>query len=271
VKQQVFQIGAGAAFQPLPYLKLGASFLRYQLAEELHLSLNYLDHYGDAGLGLAGGASTFGVAGEFTVPTIPLTIGVTYKHTGDMTLTGDSHFTSVPAGYQAMLHDQRVTEKLTVPSELYIGAAYEVIPDLKIMAAYSFERWSVYTSDTFVGDDGFMAVVPRNYNNAYVIRLAGEWQKTPFLPELALRLGALRSMSSQPSETVSPSLTDGESTAFSVGAGYTVMPDLRIDLGAQFAFFDKVTASGPEAFPGSYKTTVQLISIGANYRFGRQK
>ena len=70
---------------------------------------------------------------------------------------------------------------VTVPSELYIGAAYEVMPNLKIMAAYSFEHWTVYKSDTLVGDDGFMAVVPRNYNNASVIRLAGEWQHTPFV------------------------------------------------------------------------------------------
>jgi len=81
----------------------------------------------------------------------------------------------------------------------------------------------------------------------------------------------LRSMSSQPSDTVSPSLTDGESTAVSAGAGYNFNPDLRVDLGSQFAFFDKVTASGTEAFPGSYKTTVQLVSLGVNWRFGRQR
>jgi long-chain fatty acid transport protein len=104
-----------------------------------------------------------------------------------------------------------------------------------------------------------------------VFRLGGEWTRASFLPMLALRAGVLRSMSSQPSDTVSPSLTDGESTAFSLGAGLHVGRDYRVDLGAQFAFFDKVTATGDEAFPGSYKTTVQLVSLGINYRFGRQK
>jgi long-chain fatty acid transport protein len=269
VKQQVFQFGVGGAFQPLPYLKLGASYLRYQTTEELHQSLNYLDHHGDAGIALSGGGNTFGVAAEVSVPDVPLTFGITYKHTADMTLTGDAHFVAVPPAFQTTLHDQGVHEKVTVPSELYIGAAYEVMPQLKIMAAYSFEHWTVYQSDTFIGDDGFMAVVPRRYNNSYVIRLGGEWEHTPFLPGLSLRIGVLRSMSSQPSDTVSPSLTDGESTAVSVGAGYNFNPDLRVDLGSQFAFFDKVTASGTEAFPGSYKTTVQLVSLGLNWRFGR--
>src|SRR5512140_1978929 len=62
VSQQVFAIGAGGAFQPLPFLKLGVTFLRFQAVEELHQSINYLDHYGDAGLAMSGGANSFGVA-----------------------------------------------------------------------------------------------------------------------------------------------------------------------------------------------------------------
>ena len=108
--------------------------------------------------------------------------------------------------------------------------------------------------------------VPRNYNNAYVFRVAGEWEKTPFLPALTLRAGALRSMSSQPTDTVSPSLTDGNSTALSVGAGYNFTPALRVDFGYQHALFDKVTATGVEAFPGSYNTKVELFSLGINWR-----
>jgi long-chain fatty acid transport protein len=269
VKQQVFQFGLGGAIQPVPYLKLGASLLRYQEVEELHQSLNFLDHFGDAGIALSGGATTFGVAAEFRVPNVPLTIGATYKHTADITLKGDAHFTAVPIGFQTAIHDQGITENVTVPSEFYIGAAFEVLPNLKVTGAYSFEHWTVYKSDTFIGDDGFMAVVPRDYHNAYVLRLGGEWEKLPFLPGLTARAGILRSMSPQPSETISPSLTDGNSTALSIGAGYNVMPELRIDLGYQHAIFDSVTATGPEAFPGTYKTSVDLISLGANYRFGR--
>lgn len=269
VNQQVVQFGGGVGFQPLPYLKVGASLLRYQQSEELHQSVYYLDHYGDAAIAMSGGATTFGLAGEFTVPTVPLTLAVTYKHSADMKLTGDAHFTGVPPGFQPMLHDQGVTREHTFPFELYVGAAYEVMPDLKIMGAWSFENWSTLEADTFVGDDGFSVSVPRDYNNAYVFRLGGEWKKASFLPELALRVGALRSMSPQPTETVSPSLTDGNSTAFSLGAGYSITPNFRLDFGAQFAFFDEVTATGDEAFPGTYKTTVQLFSLGVNWRFGR--
>jgi long-chain fatty acid transport protein len=266
VKQQVFGFGGGVAFQPLPFVKLGASYVRFQATEELHQSLNFLDHFADAGIALSGGANSFGLAAEIRVPTVPLAFGVTYSHSAEIPLEGDAHFTGVPPAFQTMLHDQTVTEKLVIPNVLTIGAAYEAIPGLKLMANYEFERWSIYESDVFRGEGDFMVTVPRNYNDAHVIRAAGEYARLPFMQELTLRAGVLRSISDQPSETLSPSLTDASSIAVSVGAGYNVMPNLRIDVGYQHAFFDKVTASGTEAFPGSYETNVDIVSVGVGWR-----
>lgn len=268
VEQEVFQITAGAAIQPTPYLKLGASYIHYRQVQELHQSINYLDHYGDAGLSLAGDGNTFAVAAEFKVPVpnVPLTIAVTYKHSADIKLKGDAHFEAVPAQFQALIHDQEVTEDITVPNEFYIGAAYEVIPDLKVTASYNLERWTVWKHDLFVGSDGFMVEVPRDYKNAYVLRIGGEWAKPAFLPALTLRVGAQRSMSDQPTDTVSPTLTDGNSTAFSLGGGFNILKDLRVDAGFQHIFFDKVTATGEEAFAGNYKTWVDVVSVGVNWR-----
>jgi long-chain fatty acid transport protein len=266
VKQQVFAVGAGAAIQPLPYIKIGASYLRYQVVEELHQSVNYLDHFGDAGLAMSGGANAFGVAIEARAPQVPLTLAVTYKHSADLRLEGDAHFTAVPPGLQAMLHDQGVTEDLTIPNEWFFGAAYEVMPRLRVMAAVNLEGWHVYKEDRFIGADGFTVAVPRNYEDAYVIRLGGEWEKPAFAPALTLRAGFLRSMSPQPTDTVSPSLTDGDSTAFSIGAGLAVMANLRVDIGWQHAIFDDVKATGPDAFPGTYQTNVDLVSLGFNWR-----
>ncbi len=269
VQQTVFGIGAGVAFQPLPFLKLGVNYVRFQATEELHQSLNYLDHYGDAGLAMSGGANGFGAGLEVRVPTVPLSFGVSYSHSADLALEGNAHFTKVPVPFQPMIHDQAVTENLTIPNVLFVGAAYEVIPNLKVMAAYDFERWKTYKEDEFIGADGFTVKVPRNYKNAYVIRGAAEWQRLPFLPALTVRVGMLRSVSDQPRDTVSPSLTDGSSWAPSIGAGYNILPTLRIDLGWQHAFFDKVTAeTGTAAFQGSYQTTVDLISLGVNWRIG---
>ncbi|MBS2021598.1 MAG: outer membrane protein transport protein [Deltaproteobacteria bacterium] len=268
VTQRVYLLQAGGALEPIDGVKIGATILYYRAQETLSQNLNYLDHLGLAKLGLAGGAVSFGVSGEFHIPTIPLVIGVDYRHKGDMTLTGDAHFEQVPPNLASALQDQGVTERVTAPNELFIGASYKVQPDITVMGSYSLERWIVYQSDTFVGDKGFTVSVPRNYKNAYVFRIGAEWTHTPFLPALTLRLGALRSVSPQPTDTVSPSLTDGNSTAISVGAGYDLTKNLRLDVGYQFAFFDTVTASGIEAFPGSYDTHVHIVSGGITWRSG---
>ena len=92
-----------------------------------------------------------------------------------------------------------------------------------------------------------------------------------FLPALTMRAGLLRSISDQPKGTVSPSLTDGNSWAISLGGGYNINDALRLDVGYQHALFDSVTASGMSqsgivAFGGTYDTSVDLLSIGVNWR-----
>ena len=265
VDQKVFRIGAGVGFQPIPAIKIGASFYRYQATEELHQSLNFLDHEGDGGIGLSGGANSFSVGVGFHVPQIPLVIGAHYSHSGSLGLTGNAHFTNVPPPFTPMVHDQAVTETLHIPNVFQVGASYQITPWIQAMAAFTFERWSQYTSDTFVGSDGFTVSVPRDYRNAHVYRGAVEWRLSG-LPQLTTRYGILRSISSQPTDTVSPSLTDGNSTAVSIGAGYEVTPAFRIDFGYQHAWFDTVTATGMDALPGSYSTHVDLFSLGINWR-----
>lgn len=272
VDQKVLAISAGAALQVLPFLKLGASYVRFQATEELHQSLNFLDHYGDAGLAMSGGADSFGVAAEVRVPNMPLSFGITYSHAADIGLSGHVHFTQVPAAFQTLLHDQDVTETLLIPDVVFAGAAYEVMPNFKIMAAYSFEHWSDYKEDKFVGSDGFSVSVPRNYTNSHVVRLGGEWKELPFLPQLTVRAGILRSISDQPTDTLSPSLTDASVWAPSVGAAFHVTANLSVEGAYQHAFFDTVTATGMEALPGSYKTNVDTVTLGVSWRsdVGRQ-
>jgi long-chain fatty acid transport protein len=264
VDQKVWLTELGGGVQLHPLIKLGASVLYYRVIEKL--SIGFPIFGGTGALGDAGGAFTYGVSGEFKAPRdIPLTLGIAYRHQAPMTMEGDAHFTNVPPSFAAQLQDQGATHRIVVPNDLYVGAAYDVLPNLKVMGSWNLERWRVYQSDTFVGDRGLVLTVPRNYRNAWVFRLGGEYTNPSFLPKLALRAGALRSVSKQPRDTISPTLTDANSWAVSVGAGYEFIPGLRGDIGYQFAFFDKVTAEG-FAFPGTYDTHVHLVSAGVTFR-----
>jgi long-subunit fatty acid transport protein len=267
VKTQVFGFGAGAAFQLLPYFRFGVNYVRYQATEEIHQALNYLDRIGDAGIGLSGGGNSIGVATEILPPKVPLKIGITYQHSSTIGFTGHAHFTDVPPAFQPMLHDQPISEDFLMPDLVRAGVAFEATPGLRLMASYSFEHWSQYQSDHFVGDGGFNAVVPRNYNNVHTVGVAGEWVHMPFLRQLTARAGVTRNVGSdQPTDTVGPSLTDGSRWTLSIGAGYDILPRLRVDVGFEHQLLDSVTATGMDALPGTYKTSVDFVSVGINWR-----
>jgi long-chain fatty acid transport protein len=267
VQTQVFGFGAGAAFQLLPYFRFGLNYTRFQATEELHQTLNYLDHDGDAGIGLSGGGNTIGVGAELVPPEVPLKLGVTYQHSSTIGLTGHIHFSDVPPAFQPMLHDQAISEDFLMPDVVRAGLAYEAMPGLSLMGSYSFERWSKYKSDKFVGASGFQTVVPRNYNNVHTIGVAGEWRHMPFLPRLTVRAGVTSNVGSdQPTDTLSPSLTDASRLTLSIGAGFDILPRLRVDVGFQHQILDSVTATGMDAFPGTYKTAVDFASVGLNWR-----
>lgn len=266
VEQKVYLTQVSAGIQPLPFLKLGASLLWYRITEELTQQLNFLDTIGTARLGLAGGGVTFGLSGEARVPQVPLTFGVDYRHQAPLTISGAAHIEGVPPSFASALQDQKATEAVTVPNQLFLGAAYDVKPNVKVMGTFTLERWIAYRSDTYVGEKGLVITVPRNSRNAEVYRVGAEWTQVPFLTALTLRLGGLRSIGTQPTSTVSPTLTDANSWAVSVGAGYELLAGLRVDLGYQFAFFDSITATGIEAFPGTYDTRVHLLSAGVTWR-----
>ena len=272
VNLQVFGIGAGAAFQLLPYFRFGLNYTRYQASEEIHQAINFLHDgapLGDAGLGLSGGGNSIGVAAEIVPPKLPLKIGITYQHSSTIGLTGHAHFSNVPPAFQPMLHDQPISEELLMPDVVRFGVAVEALPGLRIMGAGSLENWSDYQSDHFIGEGGFNAVVQRNYKNVYTLGVAGEWVHLPFLRQLTARVGLTANVGSdQPTDTVSPSLTDGSRWTVSIGAGYDILPQLRVDVGFQHQMFSDVTAdkTNPDVFQGTYKTAIDFVSLGINWR-----
>jgi long-subunit fatty acid transport protein len=266
VSQQVVMLRAGAAIQPLQWLKLGAGGSYYRATEELSQAMSFGGQVADAKVGAAGGAAGYALSLEAAVPGAPLKFGADYRSRGDLTLKGHAHFSNVPPPFQTQLQDQAATTKVVVPPELNLGLSWQATPHLEVLVGFTLEGWHVYKADDFVGDKGFSVHVARNYNDAYDYRLGVEYAGDPALRGWSLRAGAFRSVSEQPSDTLSPSLSDASSWNGSVGAGYQVTRALRLDASYQYSRFDAVTASGNEALAGTYKTRVNLASVGVNWR-----
>jgi opacity protein-like surface antigen len=267
VDQQVVAFRAGAAIQPLGWLKLGAGGSYYRASEKLTQAMDFAGVIGQAEVGAAGGAPAYVLSLEASAPGLPLKFGADYRSRGDITLKGKAHFSGVPPPFQTQrLVDQGATTKVVVPPELNLGLSWQATPHLEVLVGFTLEGWHVYKSDAFVGDKGFSVTVARSYNDAYDYRLGVEYAGDPALRGWSLRAGLLRSVSDQPTDTISPSLSDASSWNGSVGVGYNVTRALRADLGYQYSRFDSVTSSGTDALPGTYKTRVNLVSLGLSWR-----
>ena len=266
VNQQVVMFRAGGAIQPLTWLKLGAAFSYYRATEELSQAMSFAGQVAHAEVGVAGGAPSYALSLEVAVPGVPLKFGADYRGQGDLTLKGDAHFSNVPPPFQTALQDQGASTKMIVPPELNLGLSWQATKHLEVLVGFTLEGWHVYKEDAFIGDKGFSVTVPRNYNDAYDYRLGVEYAGDPALKGFTLRAGLFRSVSEQPTDTISPSLSDASSWNGCLGAGYNVTKGLRIDASYQYAKFDEVTATGTEALPGTYKTSANLFSVGVNWR-----
>jgi len=269
VDRRVYGLYLTGGVQPLKQLKLGGGLIYYRTTEHLTQAINFLAYESGAELGAAGGKVSYDLSAEVTpIDGLPLTLAIDYKHKADQSLSGQAHFDHVPASLVSHSLDQPLTHDLSVPNLLNLGAAFALLPVLRLTAAYTFDRFIVYRQDLFAGTFGTNVLVQRQYHNGYTLRLGGEYD---LLPQLTVRAGILRDISPTNTDFLNPSIPDASSTAFSFGATYQVTPRL----GIQAAFFydrqDTTTTTSSEAFPGSYSTHASIYSLGVAYRLGNEK
>jgi long-chain fatty acid transport protein len=271
VDRKVYGAYLTAGLEIFRQLRLGGGLVYYRTTEHLVQGLNFLSQEGEIELGTSGDAFSFDASAEGTpFASLPLTLSVDYKHQGVQHLAGHAHGVNVPLPLQPSLLDQEVTHTLTYPNQLNVGASFQapVVP-LLVTAGWTWERFHVYEQDAFVGDRGVSVVVQREYRNGYTFRLGGELQA---LPMLKLRAGVLRDVSPSRTDTLNPSLPDSSATAFSLGVGYSVLPNLEIDAAYFHAFYDSITTTGLEVFPGTYQTRANIYALNVAWKLpGRQR
>lgn len=263
VDRKVYGMYLSGGVEVLPWLRVGGGAVYYRTTETLKQDINVLTQDVRAELGTAGGALSYDLSAEIAVPGLPLNIGIDYKHQAVQKLEGQAHFTNVPPELAQSLPDQDAKHTLTYPNALHVGVAWRVVDPVLVTAEWSWNRYKVYTEDLFVGSMGTTVSVPRDYGNGYTFRVGAEWQA---IPKLQLRAGVLRDHSGQKTDNYSPSLPDGDTWAFGLGGGWSFSSNLAVNLGFFYAPFDKVTATGTEAFGGSYEPKAFIASVGVVWK-----
>lgn len=226
--------------------------------------------YGE--LDASGGGLGYDLSAEITpLPSVPLTIGVDYKHKVTMHLTGDAHFYVPDALLQpnptdpsaAAPVDQGVKHTLTYPNVLAVGAAYRPTEPLLVTFGYTFNRYVVYDQDVFQGDRGTTIAVPRHYGNGYTFRVGGEYRVSP---RMDLRAGVLRDRSGFDESRYSPTLPDSDSWAGALGAGWRLREGLAVNAAVFYVWFDRVRQTSDVELQGIYDTRAWIASLGLDWR-----
>lgn len=263
VQRRMLGFYANTGVEVLPWLRLGGGLVYYYGMQYLKQGIQpYADAYAE--LDTKGGGFSYQVAAE-VAPLEGLTLGVDYKHKATMAMEGDGHF-QVPLELSGpTTQDQGVKQDLPFPNTLAIAAAYRVAKPVVVMLQYNYSRFQVYKEDLFVGDTGLTIQVPRDYRDGHTIRAGVEWAQSP---RLTLRAGLMRDFSGLRKETLSPTLPDSNTTAGSIGAGWTFRPGLALNGAFFYGDRDEQTAEGATAFPGSYKTNVWIASLGVVWASG---
>ena len=265
VDRKIYGFYLTGGYEVLPRLRLGGGLVYYYGVEYLKQGIQPLnDSYGE--LSTRGGGLAYDLSGEYTLPSFPLTVAVDYKHKGTMKLRGNAHF-AVPAGLlpnnATPPVDQKARHTLTYPNVLNVGVAYRVVEPLLLTGAWTFNRYVVYQTDVFAGDQGTTITVPRHYRNGYTFRFGAEYD---LRPRLQLRAGVERDLSGLDTDYYSATLPDSDAWAAGLGAGWDVSPDLSVQGGFFYAWLDKVTVTGTSELPGSYKTNVWIASLGVSWK-----
>jgi long-chain fatty acid transport protein len=268
VSRRIYTTDLVGALQPIPELRASAGLSFVYGAEELKQALVFGGSPdGVSTIATSGGKLSYALALEGRpLATLPLKLGLQYRHKADLSMTGQVHFEGVPTPLSASFLDQGVTHPLTFPNVLEVGAAYEVRRDLWVQAAFTLWRFIVEKQDLFVGDRGLLLSIPFHDTNSQAYRLGAEWSGLlGLVPKLQLRAGLVRDVSPQRTWTLNPALPESSRWAVCAGAGYDVLPNLTVNAALEVAMFDAITAGGPDLFAGSYDTGATTFSLGVSW------
>lgn len=231
----------------------------------------------DGNVGLTGDGSgiSFNV-GVIYKPMEKLSVGLSYRSLAEIEFTGDATFTNMQA-LQSYFPGGEGKVTLPMPSNLQIGASYEVMPKLTVEGDFQYVGWSAYdqleiTLPTgpalpaiFGGQPLQKSPAPakKDWLDGMLFRLGGEYTLNE---KVMLRAGYIRDLTPQKTPYVEPMLPDADRNDISIGGGYKINDKMNVDASYLIVLFEDRNSTYP-GFNGTYKSSAHLFSVNFGYTF----
>jgi long-chain fatty acid transport protein len=209
-------------------------------------------------------------------PTSDLSIGVSYRHSTEVSFEGSATFTNM--GQIAPYFPGGVgTTTIKFPNQIFAGVSYKLSEHLALELDYQWIGWSSYDTLAIglpVGPVFPLAgrplqgpsKSPKNWSDASMVRLGGEY----VMDQWSFRLGVITDFTPQPARYVEPLLPDADRMEATAGIGYELMEGFVVEVAYQFIIFKDRSVTGPSngdlnTFPGRYKNLANLGALSLNY------
>jgi long-chain fatty acid transport protein len=197
-------------------------------------------------------------------PMPELSLGASYRSAVKLDATGSAKF---EPNYSVLnLPNGDAAASIKLPATGYFGASYKLMNNLEIEADYQYIGWSSYKelAIEFKADPTKNKVSPKNYQDTYILRFGAEYT----MKSLQVRAGYLYDHTPVLTEYDEPLLPDANRNGVTIGLGYKLTENLRVDATYFFLKFDQRKAEHTiVSLDGTYNSSATLIGIDVGYTF----
>ncbi|MGC3872667.1 OmpP1/FadL family transporter [Halomonas sp. GXIMD04776] len=205
-------------------------------------------------------------------PVPETTLGLTYRSKVDYTLEGD--FEAIAPGGNVVRADD-ATLDLTTPETVNFSVTQQMTDRLELMFGASWARWSRFERILVEGSQGdTITNEEQNYANAWNFAVGAQYQLNP---QWVLRTGLALDNTPTNDEDRSVRIPSDDRRIFSLGAGWTPVPDLTVDLAYSYltergtsisqSRDDSLNELGSVSYSADYKNEAHGFGAQATYRF----
>ena len=163
---------------------------------------------------------------------------------------------------------------LDTPETINFSVTQQMSDRLKLMAGASWTRWDRFDEIRVTGPQGeTITFEEQDYSNAWAYALGGEYQLNP---QIALRAGITLDFTPTSDEFRSARIPSDDRRIFSIGAGWTPVDSLTIDLAYSYLTerstqVDQVRSDANDlitsTYSADYKNEAHGFGAQLTYRF----
>ena len=251
---------------------LGAGLVIANGSVNLQRALPFEDQNGNEGMvELDGNTTALGFnAGLYIKISEKINVGIDYRSKVTMNLEdGDANF-SVPASLSASFpSNNKFDAELPLASTLTAGLRFQVCDNFMMGLEGSYVGWDAYDSLIFDFKENTDVLEdsrnPREYKDAFIIRLGGEYTIDS---TVAVRAGIYFDQAPSNEDFLTPETVDVNRFGLSAGASFSPNDQLDIDLSFLYILgIEREASYTPANFSGTYRVNGFVPGIGIRYHF----